>query len=262
MTIPLRLLVVLSLQEAAVQTSRKQMNSTVLDRKSVPKLHNFSHSLPGCHVKPLFITLPFYKLKLFEHKTTSPHHFSRTSNINACAYPTKFTRRQLLAACSALPLTSILISSSFASEAQPDQVSFEALPCPYNDCRPVEIHDYRVGTGRAVQPGSSVLLKWTGRLSDRYGWPIQNEEADPVKFTLGKDTLIQGFEMALMGMHEGGKRRMLIPAELGYLNERNGPLPMSYGDRRRLFATVLNQRRFKRAGDLVIDVQLLKVRDP
>lgn len=79
---------------------------------------------------------------------------------------------------------------------------------------------------------------------------------------LGQGTLIQGFEIGVLGMREGGKRRLLIPAELGYLDDARGPMPASFGDRRRLFATVLNARRFKKAGDLVIDVKLKKVSPP
>ncbi|PXF48070.1 Peptidyl-prolyl cis-trans isomerase FKBP17-1, chloroplastic [Gracilariopsis chorda] len=173
----------------------------------------------------------------------------------------KFTRRQAITIFSLIPPSLLHATRVSASDTASDQISFETLPCPDAHCRPVEFHDYRVGTGTPVEQGSTIVFKWTGRLSDRYGWPIQNEEADEIRITLGRDRLIKGFEMAIMGMREGGKRRMLIPAELGYLDERMGPLPASYGDRRRLYATVLNQRRFKRAGDLVIDVQLLKVRN-
>ncbi|CDF33538.1 unnamed protein product [Chondrus crispus] len=45
-------------------------------------------------------------------------------------------------------------------------------------------------------------------------------------------------------MREGGKRRIIIPAELGYKDERKGPLPQRYGDRRRLFATDASDLRY------------------
>lgn len=187
---------------------------------------------------------------------------SKTSPLMHCASPAHvtFTRRQAIAIFSLTPPALLCVDPARASETTSDQISFDTLPCPEADCRPVQFHDYRVGTGKPVEQGSTIVFKWTGRLADRYGWPIQNEDADEIRLTLGTDRLIKGFEMAIMGMREGGKRRMLIPAELGYLDQKMGPLPASYGDRRRLYATVLNQRRFKRAGDLVIDVQLLKVR--
>lgn len=141
---------------------------------------------------------------------------------------------------------------------------YHPLPCPPTlpACHPVEICDFRAGTGRLVAPDAILTLRWTGRLADRYGWPIQKEDAEQVILQLGKGKLIQGFEIGVQGMREGGKRRLLIPAELGYLNEMKGPLPADFGNRRRLFATVLNARRFKSAGDLVIDVELKRVTQP
>lgn len=170
------------------------------------------------------------------------------------------SRRQAISllALSVLSTANFAPARTLAEYAQNNE--YIKLPCTEFDCRPVEVHDYRIGTGAQPQNGSKVVLKWTGRLADRYGWPIQKEDADEVSFVIGKDRLIEGFEQGLMGMREGGKRRMLIPAEKGYQDEKSQPLPANFGDRRRLFATVLNPRRFKRAGDLVIDVQLLKVR--
>lgn len=53
-----------------------------------------------------------------------------------------------------------------------------------------------------------------------------------------------------------------MPTELGYEREGQAPLPADYGDRRRLYSTVLNKRRFASAGALVIDVELKRCRKP
>lgn len=178
----------------------------------------------------------------------------------------------LLSCTAAAPLLAPFPSLAASADANPapllsadDATGFyRTLPCPASSpsCRPVEVLDFRIGSGLAAGPGATLLLRWTGRLADRYGWPIQKEDADEVELVLGDGELIQGFEIGVTGMREGGKRRLVIPAEMGYLDEKKGPLPQRFGDRRRLFATVLNERRFKKAGDLVIDVQLRKVRPP
>lgn len=85
---------------------------------------------------------------------------------------------------------------------------------------------------------------------------------DPLMVVLGKDRIIEGLRQGLLSMRCGGKRRLYIPAKLGYTDEKIGPVPRRFGDRRRLFATVLNNRRVSNAGDLVLDIELLKCKPP
>lgn len=175
------------------------------------------------------------------------------------------TRRRAMVTLALLPASSLTCGISSAKAAADvrggdDSMSFARLPCEGEGCRSVEIRDYRTGSGRAVERGSTIMLKWTGRLADRYGWPFQREPDEYVTLHVSDGELIEGFVQGILGMREGGKRRILIPTALGYHDETHGPLPDDFGDRRRLFATVLNNRRFKNAGDLVIDVQLKKVR--
>lgn len=172
----------------------------------------------------------------------------------------RFSRRLIISLLPLIPLAYTVDAADSIPEDAGIVDGFQKLPCKGENCRPVEVHDFRIGTGRQVNLESTVVLKWTGRLADRYGWPYQREEGDEVSFDLTREPLIDGFVQGILGMKEGGKRRILIPGELGYKDEHTGPLPRDFGDRRRLFATVLNKRRFVRAGDLVIDVQLKKVR--
>ena len=62
-------------------------------------------------------------------------------------------------------------------------------------------------------------------------------------YSLGRDPVIKGLEEGLLGMREGGKRRLLIPSELGYQNKQQVPIPRSFGNRQRLYSTVLNTER-------------------
>lgn len=167
-----------------------------------------------------------------------------------CSTPAPaLTRRQVLASLFLLAAVPVRADDGFV-----------ALPCDGAGCRSIEYKDFRVGTGSLVLPDSTVVVKWTGRLADRYGWPFQQEADDYSTFVLSRDRLIPGFVQGIQGMREGGKRRLFIPSQFGYQDEAMGPLPNDYGDRRRLFATVLNKRRFKNGGDLVIDIQLKKVK--
>lgn len=122
------------------------------------------------------------------------------------------------------------------------------------------IQDLRLGNGMIPNTGCEVRVRWTGRLRARYGWPYQPEA---VEATYKWDTseLIPGFREGLSTMRAGGKRRLIVPDDLGYRTGQELPQPISFGDRRRLVSTVANPRRTGGgAGAVVIDVELLRVR--
>lgn len=41
----------------------------------------------------------------------------------------------------------------------------------------------------------------------------------PIKLQLGTGEVIEGLETALVGMRQGGKRRVLVPPEVGYVSK-------------------------------------------
>lgn len=77
--------------------------------------------------------------------------------------------------------------------------------------------DVTVGTGKEAGPGSIVSVLYVGRLQD--GTVFDSSEANgnqPLKFQLGADGLIPGFQIGINGMKEGGERRIAIPPEFAY----------------------------------------------
>ena len=72
----------------------------------------------------------------------------------------------------------------------------------------------------------------------------------------------------MVGMKVGGRRRIIIPSEAGYLNRSLEPIPRDFGQRQRLYTTVLNDNRKDRernalgsdlAGVVVLDVELMRI---
>lgn len=147
-----------------------------------------------------------------------------------------------------------LLAASSAALADGSDIEFATLESG------LMVQDLRAGHGPSPSDGNEVVLRWTGRLAGRYGWPFQQEDGTETRYTLGRDKLIVGFEEGIRGMREGGKRRILIPPSLGYSSGRENPRPRAFGDRRRLESTVANSRRIAGPGQVVIDVELLKVR--
>ena len=83
--------------------------------------------------------------------------------------------------------------------------------------------DTQVGTGREAEPGFNVSVHYTGWLydeaaSDKKGQKFDSsvDRKEPFKFDLGAGQVIQGWDEGFAGMKIGGKRTLIIPAEMGY----------------------------------------------
>jgi hypothetical protein len=140
----------------------------------------------------------------------------------------------------------------------------------------IEYYDYKVGDGRVIKKGDRVVLDYKGRLAGRQGWLYEDTFAggEPVRINTQSSTVIEGLRQGLLGegnmpaMNDGGKRRLLIPSRLGYQSKQDGPLPNDFGQRQRLWSTVLNPVRGDRekvalgdslTGKLVLDVEVRRV---
>lgn len=77
--------------------------------------------------------------------------------------------------------------------------------------------DVTVGTGKEAKPGSLVSVLYVGRLQDGTVFDSSEKNGNqPLKFQLGAEGLIPGFQIGINGMKEGGERRIAIPPEFAY----------------------------------------------
>lgn len=66
-----------------------------------------------------------------------------------------------------------------------------------------------------IQPGSEVLMHFSIRLED--GTLAESSfEEEPMRFTLGDGTLVEGLELALLGLKPGDRQSLKIAAENAY----------------------------------------------
>jgi FKBP-type peptidyl-prolyl cis-trans isomerase FkpA len=79
----------------------------------------------------------------------------------------------------------------------------------------VQWHDLLVGTGEPAREGDRLTVEYVARLAD--GTPVDAtaDRGTPFEFVLG-EAPVQGWNEGLVGMREGGKRRLDVPAELAY----------------------------------------------
>jgi len=59
-------------------------------------------------------------------------------------------------------------------------------------------------------------VHYTGWLTDGTKFDSSLDRGQPFEFALGQGDVIKGWDEGVAGMRVGGKRRLTIPAELGY----------------------------------------------
>lgn len=78
------------------------------------------------------------------------------------------------------------------------------------------IEDLVVGDGKAVVKGALITTQYTGWLEDGTVFDASAERGKPFQCVIGTGRVIKGWDIGLMGMKVGGKRKLLVPAHLGY----------------------------------------------
>jgi len=79
------------------------------------------------------------------------------------------------------------------------------------------VQDVIVGTGAEAKSGDSVTVQYVGVLfANGKEFDSSWKNGEPFTFDLGTGGVIAGWDQGVEGMKVGGRRRLIIPAELGY----------------------------------------------
>lgn len=76
--------------------------------------------------------------------------------------------------------------------------------------------DLKVGTGATAQAGQTVSVHYTGWLENGKKFDSSVDRGQPFSFPLGAGRVIKGWDEGVQGMTVGGKRKLIIPPNLGY----------------------------------------------
>ncbi|MEI9901602.1 MAG: FKBP-type peptidyl-prolyl cis-trans isomerase [Hyphomicrobium sp.] len=80
--------------------------------------------------------------------------------------------------------------------------------------------DTKVGSGAEAKPGNTCSMHYTGWLYENGSkgakFDSSLDRGEPFAFRLGQGQVIKGWDEGVAGMKVGGKRTLIIPAELGY----------------------------------------------
>jgi len=80
----------------------------------------------------------------------------------------------------------------------------------------VKIETTKPGTGDGAKDGDTLVVHYTGTLTDGKKFDSSKDRNEPFEVTLGQRRVIAGWEQGLQGMKAGESRRLTIPPELGY----------------------------------------------
>jgi FKBP-type peptidyl-prolyl cis-trans isomerase len=78
------------------------------------------------------------------------------------------------------------------------------------------IEDIKVGKGKEAKTGSTVTVHYTGWLTDGKKFDSSVDRNQPFDVKIGVGYVIKGWDQGIPGMKVGGKRKLTVPAELGY----------------------------------------------
>jgi FKBP-type peptidyl-prolyl cis-trans isomerase len=101
--------------------------------------------------------------------------------------------------------------------------------------------DVEVGDGAEAREGQVAVVHYTGWLTDGTKFDSSRDRGTPFSFPVGAGQVIAGWDEGVAGMKVGGRRKLVIPANLGY-GEMGAPPVIPPG------------------ATLVFDVELLEVK--
>jgi len=121
----------------------------------------------------------------------------------------------------------LILAWIFVMNRSNDDQAAAALSSGQEEVLPAElgIEDVQVGTGTEARSGQTIAVHYVGTLADGTVFDSSRERGEPFTFTLGVGQVIQGWDLGVSGMKEGGIRNLTIPPSLGYGERDLGAIP-------------------------------------
>jgi FKBP-type peptidyl-prolyl cis-trans isomerase FkpA len=121
----------------------------------------------------------------------------------------------LLAACGGKPPAAGSPDSAVPAAGEPTVASPAVAT--------LEVGELQAGSGAPINAGQKAVVQYTGWLYETSAPDNKGKEFDssrnsghPFSFVVGAGQVIKGWDQGVAGMRVGGRRRLTIPADLGY----------------------------------------------
>lgn len=117
-------------------------------------------------------------------------------------------RAAVVAVCTAFGSAHVGLSAAFAQ------------PAPVTTPSGLQIIDTKVGAGASPRPNQTAVVHYTGWLyvDGKKGQKFDSsvDRGQPFEFPVGAGRVIRGWDEGVASMKVGGRRTLIIPAQLGY----------------------------------------------
>lgn len=96
---------------------------------------------------------------------------------------------------------------------------------PKKDTNKFHIEEIEEGSGNEVHGGDYIVIHYKGTLEDGTEFDSSYQRGEPFKTRIGVGQVIEGWDMGVLGMKVGGKRKLIIPPQLAYKDQEIGIIP-------------------------------------
>ncbi len=112
-----------------------------------------------------------------------------------------------------------------ASEVNPNTPAANT-PKTY-EIQGMKIEVLKEGTGESSKNGARVTVHYVGTLENGTKFDSSIDRGTPFSFALGAGQVIRGWDLGVLGMKVGEKRKLTIPSNLAYgeTGTPGGPIP-------------------------------------
>lgn len=110
--------------------------------------------------------------------------------------------------------------------SQPVEAAKEDVPevfKPKGKVKELQKTDLEKGTGKEAKSGDCLVVKYHGTLAkDGKKFDGNFDKETALQFSLGMGMVIPGWDQGMVGVKEGGTRRLVIPSSMGYGESGSG----------------------------------------
>ena len=121
------------------------------------------------------------------------------------------------------PFNTSSLSGAASATINTDSEHTTTTSMPIENATDLQVTDETVGTGATAAAGDTVTVNYVGSLTNGSVFDASaNHGSTGFTFNLGAGQVIKGWDEGIVGMKEGGKRMLVIPASLAYGDQAVG----------------------------------------